>query len=72
MVGFTMYNAVPTPTHSTESVSEDEGHNNQAAEFNDETGSIAISCNLQQIEHFREKSCAAEDEQRHVISSAKM
>ncbi|XP_062872794.1 solute carrier family 35 member F2 [Trichomycterus rosablanca] len=68
MVGFTMYNAVPTPTQSAEPLSEVEGHYNQAAEFDDErqTGSVVITSEQQQ------KTISTENEQGHVINSAKM
>ncbi|KAK3531707.1 hypothetical protein QTP70_025933, partial [Hemibagrus guttatus] len=37
MVGFIMFNAVPTPNQTPEPVSEDGGHDNRAAEIDDET-----------------------------------
>ncbi|MCI4385840.1 hypothetical protein PGIGA_G00055430 [Pangasianodon gigas] len=73
MVGFIMFNAVPTPTRTPEPVSEEGGHDNQAAEL-DEERQVGSEVENQEKEETDSsgKSLPAENGHRCVLSSVKM
>ncbi|KAL6471147.1 hypothetical protein MHYP_G00197970 [Metynnis hypsauchen] len=75
IVGFIMFNAVPTPNPSPESVSGDGGYDNQAAEF-DEEGRVDVSSEHQEKEKgetdSRGRKQPSENRECVVISSAEL
>ncbi|KAB5550355.1 hypothetical protein PHYPO_G00052830 [Pangasianodon hypophthalmus] len=73
MVGFIMFNTVPTPTRTPEPVSEEGGHDNQAAEL-DEERQVGSEVENQEKEETDSsgKSLPAENGHRCVLSSVKM
>ncbi|KAG7321888.1 hypothetical protein KOW79_014746 [Hemibagrus wyckioides] len=73
MVGFIMFNAVPTPNQTPEPVCEDGGHDNQAAEIDDErqVGSEVENQEKGQTDSSG-KSLPAENGHGCVLSSVKL
>lgn len=73
MVGFIMFNAAPTLNQTPEAVSEEGGHNNQAAELDEE---IQVGAEVENQERGEidssGKSLPAENGHRCVLSSVKM
>lgn len=73
MVGFITFNAVPTPSQTPDPVSEERGHDNQAAVLNDErqVSSEAENQNKGMI-YFIRKGLPAENGHGCVLSSVQM
>lgn len=73
MVGFIMFNTVPTPNQTPEPVCEDGGHDNQAAEIDDErqVGSEVKNQEKGQSDSSG-KNLSAENGHGRVLSSVKM
>lgn len=69
MVGFIMFNIVPTPT--PEPVTEEEGHDNQAAELDDEI-QVSSEVESQRKTDSIGKSISAENRHGCVLSSVQM
>lgn len=73
MVGFIMFNAVPTTTQTPDPVSEEGGHDNQAAELDDvrQVGSEDETQEKGEIDSSG-KSLSAEKGHGCILSSVKM
>lgn len=73
MVGFIIFNAIPAPSRTPDPVSEEGGHDNQAAELDDErqAGSEVENQEKGEIDSSR-KSLPAENGHGCVLRSVKM
>lgn len=71
MVGFIMFNAVPTPNQTPAPVSEEGGHDNQAAELEDER-QVEVEFQEKGEVDFSGESLPSENGHGCVLDSVKM